>query len=344
MSAPIRLSLSVRRSESVLVMSTNTQHVSVDRTVLKQLGYTTLHCCANSEKGLAYLENNAPGLMIITSELEDGAGVDFVRQVRTRFPERLVPSVMVTLRNRKEDVVTAISAGCAGYVLRPYSMDTFSRHIKAALESAMLDELDNDQLINARHLVSVASFDDAIEEFQELLPQETESERYFTMGTRALMDGKYGKAIIAFNKALALNTLYAEAYKGMAEAYKGKGDIERYRECLEQAAEIYANQQRHQDVKDLFAEILRVNPNAVNPYNNLGMRLRKEGDYKSALQMYFQAQELSPDDENLCFNIAKAFLYLDDQASAARYLDEALKINPGLTHAADLKARLERKR
>ncbi|UZP67514.1 response regulator [Desulfovibrio mangrovi] len=332
------------RNESVLVVSQNERHVSVDRKMLKNLGYTNVTHRTSQELGHVYLEKSAPDLLIVGGTLADATGQEFIRSVRKTYPDMVIPSVMVTLRNRKSDVLEAISAGCAGYVLRPYSMDTITRHLAAALESSRFDELDNEQLISARNLVSAACFDEAIEEFSELVPHENEADRYFSMGTRALMEGKFGKAIIAFNKALALNALYAEAYKGMADAYKGKGDMRKYQEHLKNAADIYAQQNRHQDVKDLFIEILRVDPDAMNPYNKVGMRLRKEGDYQSALQMYFQAQELSPDDEHLCFNIAKAYMYLEDIDSSCRYLKESLKLNPDFEQASALLEKLQRKK
>lgn len=332
------------RNESVLVMSGNERHVSVDRKMLKTLGYTNVTHLTSHELGHEHLGRNTPDLLIVGSSLTDGSGHDFIRASRKMFPETVVPSVMVTLCNRKNDVLEAIGAGCAGYVLRPYSMDTISRHISVALDSFRINPLDNEQLTMARELVSAACFDEAISEFAELVPHENEADRYFSMGTRALMEGKFGKAIIAFNKALALNALYAEAYRGMADAYKGKGDMEKYGEYLKSAADIFAQQNRHQEVKDLFIEILRLDPNAVNPYNKVGMRLRKDGDYQSALQMYFQAQELSPDDENLCFNIAKAYMYLEDFESSCRYLRESLKINPEFEQAGTLLTKLQRKK
>lgn len=328
------------RDETVLIVSGNEMHVSVDRQMLKQLGYASVAFVTRSDDGLAYLDAKTPDLLIVGSRLEDVTGFQFVRSIRKRYADLIIPSVMVTLRNRKSDVLEAISAGCSGYVLRPYSLETFSRHLSVALESARHDELDDEQLTHAKNLVSNEHFDEAIEEFQELLPSGNEAERYFNMGTRALMEGRFGKAIIAFNKALALNTLYAEAYKGMADAYKNKGDMAAYEENLKKAAEMFAMQDRHQDVKDLFVEILKVDPEAINPYNTLGMKLRKEGDYQTALQMYFQAQEISPDDEHLCFNIAKAYIYLEDIPNACRYLDEAIKINPKFHHAETLKVKL----
>ena len=61
-----------------------------------------------------------------------------------------------------------------------------------------------------------------------------------TMGCRCLTRQKYGQAIIAFKKAININDLFAEAYKGLADAYKGKGEIEECKRYLQKAAEIHA--------------------------------------------------------------------------------------------------------
>lgn len=326
--------------ENVLVASANDRHMQVDRKMLTLLRYSRVTSVARADDGLRLIERRRPDLLIVGSTLADMDGVDFVREIRERFPEESIPSMMVTLRNQRNDVLEAISAGCAGYVLRPYSQETFNSHLQVALETAHYEQRDAEKLEKARVMAEEGLFDSAITHYGELLTEIQKAERLFTMGMEALVEGRLGRAITAFNRALAYHSLFAEAYKGLADAYRAKGDSDKCEANLKMAADILVQQERHNEVKSIFVEILQLDPHAMNPYNSLGMRLRQKGDHESALKAYFQAQKISPDDEHLCFNIAKAYVHLGEARNARRYVEEALEINPQFTHAVSLYERI----
>jgi len=207
--------------------------------------------------------------------------------------------------------------------------------------SASPDEIEQ-ELINASwDLVANGSFDEALDGFEEIVEELMEAdknpaEEYFEKGLNYLSQEKFGKAIIAFNKAIAMNEMYAEAYKGMADAYKGKGDMDNYQEYLTKAADIYAVQDSLDNVKELFIEILQNEPEAVNPFNRLGVKLRKEGDYGGAIKAYHQACTFTPNDPNLYYNMARAYTYAKDFESALNYTELSLRLDQNLAPAKAL--------
>jgi len=329
--------------KSAAVLSGNRTHAAFDKKILHQLGIASAGQYSRAGDAGSLVEDGRAQILLVDSELEDMDGVAFIRELKRRRGGRLLPVVMVTLENRRELVLDAISAGCSGYVLRPYAPSTLERHLLLASESSRLDDIETEQLANAHNLVSMGQFDEAIEEFQELIEEKNEAQRYFDSGTRYLLQQKFGKAIIAFNKAIKLNELYAEAYQGLASAHKGKGNDAEYQRYLKQAADIYAMQDRLQEAKELFVEILKSDPDAVNPYNALGVELRRKGDFTGAIHAYRQALEISPHDENLFFNISKAYLHAGDPAQAQEFISRALKRNPGFMEARKLYAQLSEK-
>ncbi len=329
--------------KSASLLSGNRTHAGVDKKTLQKLNIQLDAYFARGKDAQGELENSRAQILLVDSELEDMDGVTFIRDLRRRPHGRLMPVVMVTLENRREMVLDAISAGCSGYVLRPYALNTLERHLLLASESARLDDIESEQLEGARNLVSMGQFDEAIEEFQELVEEKNEAQHYFDAGTRYLLQQKFGKAIIAFNKAIKLNELYAEAFKGLADAHKGKGNDGEYQKYLKQAADIYALQDRLQEAKELFVEILKADPDAVNPYNALGVELRRKGDFAGAIHAYRQALEISPHDENLFYNISKAYLHAGDPGQAQEFISQALTRNPGFMEARRLYAQLAEK-
>ncbi|GFK95040.1 hypothetical protein NNJEOMEG_02893 [Fundidesulfovibrio magnetotacticus] len=62
-------------------------------------------------------------------------------------------------------------------------------------------------------------------------------------------------------------------------------------------------------------------------FNELGIALRKRGLLDQTLRYYFRAQEMTFLDENLQFNIARAYLEKNDLDNALKHLLNALDIN-----------------
>jgi tetratricopeptide (TPR) repeat protein len=323
------------RLDSILVLTRNEIHARRDKESAKRFRPTTLRWLTSGAEALDYLNHQSVDVVMVDSELDDMRGIKFLQLVRKNLNLQNVPLVMVTMDNQKNDVLDAISAGCTGYVLRPYSMATFERHISFAHQIENYKELEELQLEDAQEMVEMGEFDDAIETFEEIIQIQDEAQKYYDLGCHYLERKKFGRAIVAFKKAVKINNLYAEAYRGLAEAYKGKGDLDRYQDYLLKAAEIHAQFDRMEETKQLFIEILKYG-DAPNPYNTLGVRLRRQNDFVGALHAYEQALELTPEDGHIYYNIAKCFFMMGQRKQAVERLKEALELNPRFNEAMSL--------
>lgn len=58
-------------------------------------------------------------------------------------------------------------------------------------------------------------------------------------------------------------------------------------------------------------------------------------DYKKALEVYLQAQEINPDDAYLNFKIGLTYLYSETKSKAASYIDKAYRLNPAVNPDID---------
>jgi tetratricopeptide (TPR) repeat protein len=332
-----------RHDITVAILTNNLHHAARDKQCCIKLNVKSAQVYDTLEDALEPVRRQDVHLLLIDAAVKDMDGSACLKALRKTARTPLVPAIMVTPESNLQTVLGAIAAGCNGYVIRPYSMETLERHLNMAFATMAGDELETAQLETARELVGQGRFDEAIEEFSELVEEENEAQAYFDKGMDALHRRKFGKAIVAFNKAVALNALYAEAYKGMAYAYQGKGDDEAFRACLDKSAAILALQDRLDELKELFVEILQANPEAINPYNALGIDLRKKGDYPGALHAYTQALHLTPNDENLHYNIAKACIFANDYEAAMAHLETAASLREDFQEARNLLARLRAK-
>ncbi len=313
--------------KTVFVVTSNRDHARLDRAHLREFDPENLIEFTGGAEVLESWEFYHPDLALLDTELDDMDGVGLLQLLRRSGRSRNTPVVMVTAENNKNRVLDAIGAGCSGYILRPYSGETYRRHVLRALSIERDLEIETLQLKEAGDLVREGNCQGALEVFEEIFSEENQVGGYFDLGMKYLLEQRYGQAVMAFKKAVKLNDLYAEAYKGMAEAYKGVGDMERHRSALQKAAEVYAVIDSHEECRDLFIEILKYDAKTPNPYNTLGVALRKRGDLGGALHAYGRALDLTPMDENIHFNMAKAFSFLGDRESALDRLRRALRLN-----------------
>jgi tetratricopeptide (TPR) repeat protein len=70
------------------------------------------------------------------------------------------------------------------------------------------------------------------------------------------------------------------------------------------------------------------------------VRLRKSGDLAGAMHAYQQAVELTPEDENIFFNMSKAYYFMGNIAEAKINVEQALTLNPGFTEGRKLYRKL----
>lgn len=74
-------------------------------------------------------------------------------------------------------------------------------------------------------------------------------------------------------------------------------------------------------------------PKHKHLFNDFGKRLRKEQEPEIALKHYLKAAELSPNDDHLCYNIARVYYDLRKMSDCKRWLHRALVANPQLMPA-----------
>jgi tetratricopeptide (TPR) repeat protein len=322
--------------DTIVLITASDENAKRDMLTLKQFRPRRTLRFGTGSEAIEYLNTGKADIILLDGELGDMDGIKFLKLVRLNMNLKNTPVVMVTSDGRRNRVLDAIAAGCAGYILRPYSADTFKRHVLRACQAERMTEIEELQVKEAREMVSLGNFDDAIEAFEEIVSEQNQAQKYYDLGCKYLMRQKFGQAIIAFKKAVKINDLYAEAYKGLAEAYKGRGDLDNYKTYAQKAAEVFAQFNRMEEVKDLFIEILKYDPDSPNPFNTLGVNLRRAGDLPGALHAYRRALELTPEDENIHFNMSKAYFFMGDEAKAKARVTAALAINSDFAEARRL--------
>ncbi|MFO7817072.1 MAG: tetratricopeptide repeat protein [Thermodesulfobacteriota bacterium] len=79
-------------------------------------------------------------------------------------------------------------------------------------------------------------------------------------------------------------------------------------------------------------------------FNDFGINLRKQDMYDQAVDYYARALELTEDDENLHYNIARAYFGIQNYEKALEHLNKALQLAPDMKEAQQFISYLKTKR
>ncbi len=159
--------------------------------------------------------------------------------------------------------------------------------------------------------------------FREKTPEELKAkkvEEKVAVGKKHLEKKEFNAAKYEFGNALKTDGKNLEANLGKGKAHIALGETEQAREHFK----------RMSDNEELFDEEHK------HTFNELGIELRRNGMYDDAIENYERAIKISPEDEVLYYNIARAYKGKGENKSALEVLRKALEIDPDFKEAADL--------
>jgi tetratricopeptide (TPR) repeat protein len=160
-----------------------------------------------------------------------------------------------------------------------------------------------------------------------LTPQEQEIQKALARGDKFRKRGESFTAEYEYGKALAMDEKNVRANFGIGLCYIERGDKDKAKEVFERVVKIDAVfEDEH---KHLF--------------NEFGISLRKSGMLGESMEYYRRALDLSPGDENLHYNMARAAYDKGDINLALRHLKSCLGLNPGHEEAIQFVDFLKRK-
>ncbi|WP_152555205.1 response regulator [Desulfonatronum thiodismutans] len=311
-----------------------------DRENLRKVGLVMSCRLTSAGAVLDFIRHNSIQTLILDSSVSGCPLHELIFQIRKYL--RGTPLNMIVISDVSDEgfVIDAITAGCTGFIIRPYTLETLIRHAKVKPEADTI-QVSEELLSQGQENLAKGDYDAAIQEFEEIVAGNTndendEARKYFDMGMQYLLDRKFGKAIVAFNNALRLNNLFIKAYEGLAEAYRGREDMKNYQIYLQKAADEYARLDQFAEVKRVFAKITKYDIHAPNAYNTLGIELRHKKMYVEAVHAYINALKLSPRDENIYYNLAKAQMFARRYDDALLSIRKCLQLNKDHSEAQDL--------
>jgi DNA-binding NarL/FixJ family response regulator len=102
------------------------------RSVLTEHGFTVLGDAPSGEAALPLIERRRPDLVVMDLSMPGMSGVDATREITKRFRSTVV--LVMTVATGEADVIDALEAGAAGYLLKDSGPDEIIRAVDAAVE------------------------------------------------------------------------------------------------------------------------------------------------------------------------------------------------------------------
>ena len=145
-------------------------------------------------------------------------------------------------------------------------------------------------------------------------PRMREITKAVARAERHRAQGELFSAEMEFSKAIQIDEENVRANFGLGLTYMARGELAKAENILSRLVKLEA----------------AFDPEHKHLFNEFGMELRKKRMFKEAIDYYVRALELSPQDENLYYNIARANLENENPAAAAEYLIKGIEVNPML--------------
>ncbi len=123
---------------AILLVEDEAQIRRLVRAALEEEGYRVLEC-GTLRESMTQLHGDSVQLLILDLGLPDGAGIAFIRELRTQFT---LPVLVLSARSAEGEKIRALDAGADDYLTKPYSSGELLARVRAQLRRAAPQEGD----------------------------------------------------------------------------------------------------------------------------------------------------------------------------------------------------------
>ena len=121
---------------SPLIVTASEGHARIDREFFKRVRMFAVRHASSGAEALALARRETVDVIFCDAALGDMDGSTFVAALRADPALAHIPVILAMTDARRDDVLSAVKLGAAGLCLRPYSEDTFRKHLAMAAHMA----------------------------------------------------------------------------------------------------------------------------------------------------------------------------------------------------------------
>jgi two-component system chemotaxis sensor kinase CheA len=106
-----------RRPLPILIVDDSLTTRMLEQSILESAGYE-VDVASSAEEGLAKIARRSYGLFLVDVEMPGMDGFGFISSVRSQPRFAAIPAILVTSRNRPEDLQRGTAVGAQGYIVK----------------------------------------------------------------------------------------------------------------------------------------------------------------------------------------------------------------------------------
>ncbi len=123
------------RKATILVIDDEDDFQYIIRQMLEPLGYE-VHPAADGLAGLEMMRRRRPDLLLLDINLPFKNGYDVCRDLREDPLLADIPVIMMTIRNRDEEIIRGLDCGADDYLTKPFESAVLAAKIARLLQKA----------------------------------------------------------------------------------------------------------------------------------------------------------------------------------------------------------------
>jgi DNA-binding response OmpR family regulator len=130
----------------ILIADDDLTYCRMLEALLFKWGYEPIVTCDGEQAWQIMQGPEAPQLAVLDWMMPGKDGVDICRQVRKASPSKPTYIILITAKDRKEDVVSGLESGADDYITKPFESEEFRARVQAGariikLQMALADRV-----------------------------------------------------------------------------------------------------------------------------------------------------------------------------------------------------------
>lgn len=118
---------------SILIVDDEPDNFDVIETFLKDEGYQ-LHYAPNGQKALDQLASFQPDVILLDVMMPGMNGIQVCQTIKAKSEWRMIPIVMVTALNTKEDLARSLEGGASDFISKPVNSTELKARVRSMLK------------------------------------------------------------------------------------------------------------------------------------------------------------------------------------------------------------------
>ncbi|MDR1857570.1 MAG: tetratricopeptide repeat protein [Desulfovibrio sp.] len=310
------------RPNYALLLHGNPDRALLDRRWLREccIKVETMRSGVEAASALAEPNADLPDVIVCDEKLEDMDGNQFCAILKLHPRLARIPVLLLLPNETALQQAMTLGSEATSLLGRPFSVNAFKERVQA-LASAERPADPPEGTDEDRFRIALATFG-------LTLASTHTAQDFAAAGAQCLRQGHWAGAIRAFEKALEMDMDNGDILLGLATAWKNRGDMDRCRKYLAQAAENYVLREEWTKARPAVERLTAHDPTARNPFIYRAQRLLSRGFAAQAAQVVRECLDVTPE-EIVCDRIAQTCCAMDDPDRCLKTFRMALDIQLG---------------